>query len=229
MEDNRKIKIRKALKAMRDASKGIPEQEAPNWDRGRKFVEKIRKDRKIEKELKLDYDLVKKFKKQKQKISSTKQKLKELKVSRNVVPYGLRKNYIEEQSNVEMITSYNSIKKTPSIVRQGITPSVPTPKDLDYKRGYIKRYFVQRANDNRAPISEVSSTKFAQAATNAFYKQIKLRWRINGPLEDYEDADGNLKKGVHTSNKRSIEEQLKKMPSLKNRLVNLGEYHITKK
>ena len=111
MEDNRKIKIRKALKAMRDASKGIPQQEAPNWDRGRKFVEKIRKDRKIEKELKLDYDLVKKFKKQKQKISSTKQKLKELKVSRNVVPYGLRKNYIEEQSNVEMITSYNSIKK----------------------------------------------------------------------------------------------------------------------
>ena len=65
MEDNRKIKIRKALKAMRDASKGIPQQEAPNWDRGRKFVEKIRKDRKIEKELKLDYDLVKKFKKQK--------------------------------------------------------------------------------------------------------------------------------------------------------------------
>ena len=95
-------------------------------------------------------------------------------------------------------------------------------------KGYIKRYFVQRANDNRAPISEVSAIKFSQIASNAFFKQIKLRWRITGPLEDYEDAEGNVKKGVYTSNKRSIEEQLGKMPSLKNRLVNLAEYHIDK-
>ena len=237
MEDNRKKKIRKALEAMRDNAKGYfnerpasGEDPVPYFDRGRQFVKHIQKKRvKQIKEQKLDYDLVKKFRKRKDKLKSTKQQLKELKRERNVVPYSLKKNYVQQQSNTEMISSYDAIKKVPPIVRQGVSPSVPKPKDLDYKRGYVKRYFVQRANDNRAPINEVSSIKFSQIATNAFFKQVKLRWRITGPLEDYKDAEGNLKKGVYTSNKRSIEEQLKKMPSLKNRLVNLGEYHTTQR
>lgn len=127
-----------------------------------------------------------------------------------------------------MISQYNSIKKVPAIIRERIRASVPKPTEKDYKRGYVKRYFVQKANDNRAPITEVSATKFAQIVTNAFYKQVKLRWRIVGPLNDYEDEEGNLKKGVYTSNKRSIEEHLKIMPSLKNRLVHLEEFHQKK-
>ena len=225
-EENKKRKIKKQLKRLKRISRGIAD--SSELDR-EEFRRERRKRIKDIKDLKLDYDLVKKFKRKKEKIKTIKAKLKELKEERNIVPYALKKNYIEEQSNTEMISAYDSVKRVPSQVRQTVSPATPKPKDVDYKRGYIKRYFVQRANDNRAPISEVSSTKFAQVATNAFYKQVKLRWRINGPLEDYKDAEGNVKKGVYTSNKRSIEEQLGKMPSLKNRLVNLGEYHISKK
>ncbi len=227
MRDNKDERRRKKIKERYNKARFLDRNpdEAERTElkrRKRKWIREV-------KELKLDYDLVKKFKKRKEKIKSTKEQLKQLKRERKVVPYSLKKNYVQEQSNTEMISAYNSVKRVPSIVRQTVSPSVPKPKDVDYKRGYVKRYFVQRANDNRAPISEVSSTKFSQIATNAFYKQVKLRWRINGPLEDYEDAEGNVKKGVYTSNKRSIEEQLRKMPSLKNRLVNLGEYHISRK
>lgn len=226
MRDNRKKRIRKQLRRLKKASEG--RNESPAFEREELRKERRKKVKQI-KEAKLDYHLIKKFKKKKNEALSTEKKLKILKLTKNIVPYGLSKEYVEEVTNTKLIDAYDKIKKSPSTIREKIVPSTPTVKDLDYKRGYIKRYFVQRANDNRAPISEVSAIKFSQVASNAFFKQVKLRWRITGQLEDYKDADGNLKKGVYTSNKRSIGEQLGKMPSLKNRLVNLAEYHIDKR
>ncbi len=221
-DEEKRKKVRKRLNRLKKISKGMAE--SPKLEKEELRKERRKKIKQV-KELKLDYDLVKKFKRRKKKILSIKQKVRELKASRNIEPYSFKKDYIEEQSNTEMISQYDSIKKVPAIIRERIRASVPKPTEKDYKRGYVKRYFVQKANDNRAPITEVSATKFAQIVTNAFYKQVKLRWRIVGPLNDYEDDEGNLKKGVYTSNKRSIEEHLKIMPSLKNRLVHLEEFH----
>tara|TARA_B100001996_G_C18547259_1_gene549388 strand:- start:76 stop:780 length:705 start_codon:yes stop_codon:yes gene_type:complete len=216
--ERRKKGIRRKLRELDRRKKGLGESPADRRDEKRKKIREI-------KENKLDFDLVKKFKNNQLKKRTRKQKLKELHLTRGVTPYGLKKDYIEETANTQMINDYDSIKKVTSRIREVITPYAPKLKDLDYKRGYIKRYFVQRANDNRAPISEVSKIKFSQVAANPFYKQIKLKWRITGEIKDVEDISGNIKKGVHTSNKRSIEEHLGKMPSLKNRLVNLAEYH----
>ena len=83
----------------------------------------------------------------------------------------------------------------------------------DIKRGFIERRFVQQCNDNQSPITEISKSSYGNLQSNPLYKLVKLRWRIDGTVEE-----------IKNSNRASISEHLRKMPQLKNRLVNLLEY-----
>tara|TARA_Y100000768_G_scaffold287207_1_gene221472 strand:+ start:2611 stop:2970 length:360 start_codon:yes stop_codon:yes gene_type:complete len=89
----------------------------------------------------------------------------------------------------------------------------PKVDKIDIKRGYIDRRFVQQCNDNQSPVTEISSNTYGNLQSNPFYKVVKLRWRIVGSQQEIKD-----------SNRASISEHLRKMPQLKNRLVNLLEY-----
>jgi hypothetical protein len=107
-----------------------------------------------------------------------------------------------------------------------IKSSIPTPTDKDYTRGYITRYFAQKANDINSPIYEVSDTEFKKLTSSVMYNTTSLRWRIVGPKEptDYED-NKIVDIGVKESNRRSISFASEYIVNLKLYLPNLTQFH----
>jgi hypothetical protein len=88
------------------------------------------------------------------------------------------------------IDRYKSISSLPTEYNLGKIPThIPEPNDFDYKRGYITRYFVQKANDNLAPIFEINSATFTSVLSNPFYTTITLDWRLNGAIEQMKESN----------------------------------------
>jgi len=82
---------------------------------------------------------------------------------------------------------------------------VPTPTQNDYEIGFIDRYFTQRANDASGFVFEVSSDVFNELVENAFWKTVKIKWRLIGPITPSYKQDNTLNDvGVMASNKASI-------------------------
>lgn len=75
---------------------------------------------------------------------------------------------------------YNSIK---------IKTHVATPAEIDYKRGYVTRYFIQKANDLDSTIYEVDYIGFSKFIDNPFYTHVNLNWRIIGTDEQIKDSN----------------------------------------
>ena len=66
---------------------------------------------------------------------------------------------------------------------------IPEPKDDDYKKGYITRYFVQKINDANSTIYEVSEFNFNRITDNPFYITQKLNWRLTGTKEEIKESN----------------------------------------
>lgn len=109
------------------------------------------------------------------------------------------------------IIKYNKIKLLPQEFEEvSIDTFVPQPEDNDYKRGYIKRYFIQKANDINSPIFEIEKTQYSKISLNPFYKTISLDWRLKGDRNEVIKsnsksvllAEKNMKLiGLHLPNK----------------------------
>jgi hypothetical protein len=85
---------------------------------------------------------------------------------------------------------YNKILSNKREFKQvNIIPSIPSPNDTDYKRGYIVRYFVQKVNDSTAPVYEVSSKLHSTFINNSFYNVVSLDWRLIGSVEQIKDSN----------------------------------------
>lgn len=80
---------------------------------------------------------------------------------------------------------------------------VPNPDENDYKRGYIKRYFTQRVNDNNSTIFELSEFSYNSISNNPFYKIVFIDWRLTGKVEE-----------IKESNFKSVRFYSKDMPKL---------------
>ena len=125
----------------------------------------------------------------------------------------------------------NSIKRYNQIVKQTprdikILTFIPSPSDIDYRRGFIKRYFVQKTNDKGSPIYEISKRDINKYKTNPLYTSVDLRWRINGPKETQYDDEGNVSdKAVSESNRVAIRLVADKIPNLKLYLPNLLQFY----
>ena len=61
-----------------------------------------------------------------------------------------------------------------------IKTHVVAPIEIDYKKGYITRYFIQKANDVESQIYEVDFIGFSKVIDNPFFAQTNLNWRIKG-------------------------------------------------
>jgi len=82
---------------------------------------------------------------------------------------------------------------------------VPSPSENDYTRGFIQRFFIQKANDANGFIYEVNLETYDEIKDNPFWLKATIRWRISGPLDIVYDANGLIiDKGVSNSNKASI-------------------------
>jgi hypothetical protein len=84
----------------------------------------------------------------------------------------------------KQISSPNS-----SFDKKKIATIIPTPQVKDYKNGYIKRYFIQKANDVASPIYEIKQSSFSSFNSNPFYLAVSLYWRITGPIEDVKNSN----------------------------------------
>jgi len=84
-----------------------------------------------------------------------------------------------------------------------IITNVPNPTNDDYKNGYIRRYFIQKANDNTAYIYEVDSSNFLDFQSSPYFKTSTIRWRISGSTDE-----------IRESNSKSIKIGMKEISSL---------------
>ena len=111
---------------------------------------------------------------------------------------------------------YDLIKR-----RQGGVVDIPTissfisnPTDKDYFKGYIVRYFVQKANDSNSVIYEVSKTNYTKITSSPIYINIKFDWRLTGDPID-----------IKKSNTESLRIASKTIPKISLYLPNLLQFH----
>lgn len=98
--------------------------------------------------------------------------------------------------------------------------------EIDYNRGYVIRYFTQKANDLSASIYEISNGDYNKLSSTVMFITTNLRWRITGPKEPTYTEAGKIKdKGVRESNKISIQLASDIMINLKLYLPNLITFH----
>jgi hypothetical protein len=76
-------------------------------------------------------------------------------------------------------------------VYNGVSIKTYTPNvtETDYKRGYVTRYFVQKANDIESVIYEVDYIGFSKAIDNPFYTCESINWRIIGADDQIRDSN----------------------------------------
>ena len=99
---------------------------------------------------------------------------------------------------------YNKIQNNLSEYKlPEIITHVPTPTNADYKKGYIKRYFIQKANDTAGYIYEIDSFNFLNFKISPYFKAIMIFWRITGTTEQ-----------ISQSNSKSIQIGMETIPSL---------------
>ena len=88
------------------------------------------------------------------------------------------------------IKRYNKVVK-PDILYQSVKVKThaPSPTDIDYKRGYLKRFFVQKANDTESAIYEVDFMGFSKVIDNPFFAKADINWRIKGTDEQIKNSN----------------------------------------
>lgn len=90
---------------------------------------------------------------------------------------------------------------------------IPNPQEDDYKRGYIVRYFLQKANDSQSFVYEISKDTYGKFVDNKLFIVKTLDWRIIG-----EDSE------IRKSNLASINIASKKLKGIKLYLPNLLQF-----
>ena len=103
----------------------------------------------------------------------------------------------------------NGLLKIPKV-----TVSMPSPNESDYKRGYIVRYFAQKANDVNAIIYEISSKEYSKLSSSDLFITLTLDWRIKGEPSE-----------VKKSNSESIRIASQIIPKIQLYLPNLLQFH----
>jgi hypothetical protein len=112
------------------------------------------------------------------------------------------------------LSRYNKVANIGSEFREKrISPYIPTPTDLDYQRGYIVRYFIQKANDTQSRITEVDYIGYSKFVNDAFYTTVSLDWKIKGT--DTEIKECNFK---------SIKTGIDRIPLIQSYLPNLVQF-----
>jgi hypothetical protein len=95
-----------------------------------------------------------------------------------------------------------------------VKTSIPTPTESDYKRGFIKRYFVTKSNSDTSTIYEVDSQNYIRIVKSPLYKGVSLRWKIKGNPKELKYSNG-----------KSIEIASEKIKNLGLYLPNLLQFH----
>ena len=124
------------------------------------------------------------------------------------------------------INRYKRIATNQTRVRWDIDAHIPVLKETDYKRGFIKRYFIQKTNDKGSPIYEIDSITKSYYNNKVQFITTELKWRISGPTEQTYDNTGTvIDKAVSESNRIAIKLVAHEIPNLKLYLPNLLQFY----
>lgn len=103
---------------------------------------------------------------------------------------------------------------------------VPIPSPADYEVGFIRRYFIRKANEPEGHIFEVESSVYIQYTKNPFWMGDTIKWRIAGPLEPVFNNKGDMEdKGVPNSNAAGIAAASTILKNIKLYLPNLLQFY----
>jgi len=110
---------------------------------------------------------------------------------------------------------YNTINlNTLEFKTRTISTHIPSPKENDYIRGYIVRYFIQKVNDLDSYIYEIESELYTTMVDSPFYSTCFLDWRLVGTNEQ-----------ILNSNSKSLDIASKKISNIKLYLPNLLQFY----
>lgn len=94
------------------------------------------------------------------------------------------------------------------------------PTNKDYKKGFIKRYFIKvKANNS---IKEVTRTAY-KATTAPFLEKLEITWNLTGPVADSQ-IGSYIKEGAATKNKKEVEAAEQRMQGISQYITDYGEY-----
>lgn len=122
-------------------------------------------------------------------------------------------------NSVELM-KYTVNKSTTS--NQQLSFYSPTPSEDDYKKGFIKRYFIKRVNAGIDTIKEISKADYEKNKKNILYIFTQLDWKITGPLYD---IPGHISvSGIIDTNKRTVIKKEKELPGINFYIKNLSQF-----
>ena len=67
---------------------------------------------------------------------------------------------------------------------------LPSPSEEDYEIGFIRRYFVRKANDKNGFIYEVSKDTSIKYEKIPFWKTTSIKWRLDGTKDEVTESNG---------------------------------------
>lgn len=114
------------------------------------------------------------------------------------------------------ISRYNRILEVDNteFIIPPVQAFVASPIADDYKKGYLQRYFIQKASDASGYIYEVEKYYYTEVLSNPFFKGVVLKWKISGNREE-----------VREMNRKSVSYASKDMKALSLYLPNYLQFH----
>jgi hypothetical protein len=106
------------------------------------------------------------------------------------------------------------------------------PKNEDFTKGYMKRWFAYKRNESEKVFFEIDEEQVVTYNTkggginNIMYGLLEIKWKLTGPEFDEYYNGILMKSGVVDTNSRIIEENSKKFRIFGNIIDNPREYTI---
>lgn len=122
---------------------------------------------------------------------------------------------------------YSNLKDSSSFTTiQTPETFLPNPSEQDYIDKKINRYFIQKSNDKKSPVFEISEDLFNELNQNPYWTKVQLEWKIQGELEPVFNEKGKLiDMGVKNFNLNEISKFQKAIPTLKSYLINSLQFY----
>lgn len=116
---------------------------------------------------------------------------------------------------IKNIVAYKKLLRTKGMSFNSDAPPafIPNPTEMDYKKGYVDRFFIQKINDTNASITEINASEVKDVLSNGYHNFVKVMWKISGKEEE-----------IKMINKKSIKLVYKEMPKLLFYLPNLLQF-----
>lgn len=117
---------------------------------------------------------------------------------------------------------YNAISGKSEVI--GFTYPIPfvfTVSENDYLAGHVRRFFVQKINDNI--VIETSLSNYTDISNKLYLKQV-IKWNLVGPERNVYKNGKLYECGIYESNKHSINEASKYMPGLSSYITNFTQH-----